>query len=439
MRLHVLLLSVVACNVTPGKHSFGAAGGVATPITPSSWTVPDWFIDPVAGNDNNACTSSGTPCKTYGAITQRWGTNQPTLSQATTVTWLSDDVSTDPVYIKPTLIGNGGITIHGTLISQTTATIGTFVAPNFTAGTKGTITASGQSGAYWTPYVGKVVHDTTANATFIVDGDSGSATATITTAFPLPIVEFPTGSVILSSGDSIVIYRPSTIYCVYIDNVAIGNASSVPVNKIIDLTLQSDYQCTFGQQIFISESVVAAQLALSTQNGNSITSVCVSCYLPNELDGSLVLVGGSAKIAGNVFQNGTVLDGDVLINQRFHYGTGTVSLRRVYFGQTNDVDSPPVIFQVWQSNLPDDGRAPRVWGPGGFSVSGGATFGIAVGTATAGLLLTGPLTIDGASTAWPWASGSNAYGSAQSITPSVIDSTGGLSDPISGSKIFIVH
>jgi hypothetical protein len=172
---------------------------------------------------------------------------------------------------------------------------------------------------------------------------------------------------------------------------------------------------------------------------SDVAPIFTGCFTSATVEGSVQVFGGSMSALGNNFQNGSSLDGDVLVNQRIHYGAGEIFLRRVYFGQTNDTNSAVSNFSVYQSSETDNASAPRVWGPGGFAISNGMRVAIAVGTAAAGWLLTGATKIDNATTAWPWVSGSNAYGAAQTITAAAVDSTGGLSDPVSGSRFFIVH
>lgn len=58
-------------------------------------------------------------------------------------------------------------------------------------------------------------------------------------------------------------------------------------------------------------------------------------------------------------------------------------------------------------------------------------------TPSTSLILTGGYQIDGASTAWPWASGSNAYGAAVSVTGANVSSNTALSNPATGSRIFV--
>jgi hypothetical protein len=73
---------------TPKPKTFAAAG--STPITPVSWTVPNWYFAPGSGADDNTCTTSGSPCATWGEIwVHRLGAGSPQLQQNTTFHQLS--------------------------------------------------------------------------------------------------------------------------------------------------------------------------------------------------------------------------------------------------------------------------------------------------------------------------------------------------------------
>jgi hypothetical protein len=349
---------------------------------------------------------------------------------------LSDDVASDPVQVVPTIVGGGGLALRGTLVQVATATIGTYTAPVFTAGTKGKITALGQSGAYWTTFVGRVVRDVTASASFVIDSDLGSATASISTPFAVPVTTFPTAPVTISNGDSLVIYRPTTVYGLLFDSTGLGNLTGGGVT-ISDLTLAAENEITFGPQVAVDECVLTAPGIYTTRSGSNVQPALSSCYVTSTVEGSFYVTGGAMSAVGNNFQNGSSLDGDVLIDLRIHYGSGEIFVRRAYFGQTNDIDSPVVNVQVYQSVLTDSASASRLWGPGGLNVYSGMHFDLHHGSAVSTLLLTGSLQIDGATTAFPWVSASHAFGSATAVTAANVDANGNLQNPAFGSIIAV--
>jgi hypothetical protein len=438
-QLLLVSLGFYCCSTSRVQHDVGA-------VLPSSWTNPYWYLDPVNSlsctSDANSCTSATCvspgvgPCVSAAQIVKLWKTSTPILPQLTTVQWLSDGVATDPWYAVPTLIGNGGLALKGTLIQLATATIGTYTAPNFTAGTKGTITALGQSGAYWTPFVGMVVHDATAAASFVIDADLGSATASISTPFALPVQEFPTGPATIVNNDALTIYRPSTIYGLQLDTTGLGNGSGGGLS-INALTLAADYSFTFGPYASVTESVLTSPVVLSVQNRSNYVPALTGCFISSTIEGSFNIVGGSLSAVGNNFQNGSNLDGDVLVNLRIHYGDGQITFRRVYFAQTNDVDSPVVDIQVYPSSLSDNANASRIWGPGGLNVYSGMHLDLHNGSAVSTLLLKGTLMIDSSTTAYPWVAASHAFGAGLTITAVNIDANGNLQNPAFGSIIAV--
>ena len=110
--------------------------GVSTsPITPASWNVPTWYINGSTGADSNSCTSSGSPCKTWGEIAyHRWGTTSPihSVNVAFNITGSQTSPGSDPVIYKPILSVIGGadaaaetpvyVTFTGTLTAGSATT-----------------------------------------------------------------------------------------------------------------------------------------------------------------------------------------------------------------------------------------------------------------------------------------------------------------------------
>ncbi len=119
------------CFKVPQPKTVMALG--TTPITPASWSVPAWFVDDqnISGNasDGNACTTSGSPCRTKAEIVyHRWGTSSPYINgTVVTITYLSADVDgSDPGYFTPQFM-NGGRLIH-TASLPTPTFVGTLLA-----------------------------------------------------------------------------------------------------------------------------------------------------------------------------------------------------------------------------------------------------------------------------------------------------------------------
>lgn len=125
-------LAQAACEGADGKwhckhvvrsHRVGA--GTVAGVTPASWTVPAWYIDPANGSgtadDGNDCATSSTACMTWGEVNARWGcfgnpTACPRLRQNTTITFLSSQSGdTDPVYFLPAIEHSAYVVLKGNL------------------------------------------------------------------------------------------------------------------------------------------------------------------------------------------------------------------------------------------------------------------------------------------------------------------------------------
>lgn len=162
------------------------------PIIPTSWTVPNWFVDPanVSGtaSDNNNCTTSTTACLTWQEINvHRWGclgspVACPRLRQTTLITFLSSHTdNTDPIYFLPAVENSSFATIQGaapTVVTSGVVLSGT-VSKNRTAGSNSLLqTNLGATGA-----VGQLVQNTTHPSMAWVYKSLGSNNFSITQPF----------------------------------------------------------------------------------------------------------------------------------------------------------------------------------------------------------------------------------------------------------------
>ena len=120
--------------------------GGSMPVQPSTWNVPAWYLNGSTGNDNNSCTSSGAPCRTWGEIAlHRWGTYSPLhqVNVAFNLTGAQTSPGTDPIIYKPILSVIGGadaaaetpvfVTMTGTLTAGTPTTFTLLTAKNRTS------------------------------------------------------------------------------------------------------------------------------------------------------------------------------------------------------------------------------------------------------------------------------------------------------------------
>lgn len=439
--MRALLFAIACLVVSCSKPSDAPLVGASSPAL----LVPNWYVDPAnasgcASDANNGqsatCGASGVgPLLDLATIVARWGTRTPVLTGAVTITIVSDVPASDPWTVTPTHAG-GGLRLQGVPSVVATATLGTYVAANYAAGTKPTITAQAQTGAYWAPYVNAIAHDTTANATFVIDADLGGATASVTTAFAIPLTTMPT-PVTPAGGDVVQVLHLPTISVATLDGVNLGSSiTPIPGLQVSELTIEPvNFFFAIGHSVFLLEDVITAT-GFTAVPSTGLLSEVVGCSMGTTIfqGGSALFYGGVMQSAGNFFSDNSQLDGDVYVNQRIHWGSGNILLRQVYFGQGPDVDAVgATLFEVLQSN---GGGPARAWGPGAVNIVAGNALALDTVTATAALLVTGGVQVDGASTAFPWVGASHAYGAAVAVTPAAIDAAGGLSNPTTGSRIF---
>ncbi len=154
-------LAQAACRAADGqwrcpklvqRHLLAAAGN--QPIIPSSWTIPNWYIDPAnattCASDSNSgtsatCSAGGVgPLKSYQELyVHRWGclgtpSYCPRFRQNVTLTFLSSHTdNSDPVLGAFSLENGAQVLIQGQLTSAQrvcTGTITVNAAKNRTTG-----------------------------------------------------------------------------------------------------------------------------------------------------------------------------------------------------------------------------------------------------------------------------------------------------------------
>ena len=436
MRLAILILILtIGCTPQSPSRKFGAA---RPPVIPASWATPAWFIDPSGGlgSDANSCTDSGHPCLTWGEIWARWG-GLPILAQATTVTFLSDQVApwADPLVFSAcstTPTGGGPLTISGTLVAQTTTTVGAYTPRSHAAGTLDKITASGQSGAYWTPFVGLMIHDTTRDSYFYVLRDDGTATAEITapvaTSIGLNQGAAP-GFVTIVNGDSISVVRPSRVFmpqfnstCALLNVPVFSRLSFTAPDGVgsTNLTAITDAHNAHLQPFVFSESIFE----------NSVESGNLGNIRNCLFRGNSTLIGFSSLSSGGIIphhpflggSNGVdaLLQNDVVILTSHDLAIfGQITVVSAYFGENVPVGALELHRAVMDIVGP-------IWGPGTLLPALGASIFV-FGGAVTNVLLVGGMQIDGSSSAW------NQYQTTVSVTPANLDTYGVLRNPNTGT------
>lgn len=436
------LVLLVACPA-PTRYGFVATASPAL-------TIPVWWVDPAsrtaACSDGNPGTIAGAPLCTVGAIVARWGTNAPLLPQSVTINLLSDQTpGVDLIDIRPRMLNaNQWLTISGTLLQTGSVTIGTFTPRNRVTPQTNTITAVGQTGAFWSPFVGQFVNDTTAAAFFWIEKDLGTATAQITEPVPsvantqLPIiVSYKT----IANGDSLTISRLTKANCAHI-----GGA------ELFSTVLLQHVQCT-GTNANASFSVLGVTMAAESRFDNlEQLDSCSGQPVAQRLYNSNNFIDSPGPLVAGYWEAGAVtsttsfglgcswndvragFDADLLVdmNHDFHM-TSTTSLGRVYFAANCGPDTDGGGF--FSGGTYDGGGLffsdAFLWGPGHINLVDNSTY-VCDTTCTADLLLTGGITIHNSSTAFPWSAGSHAWGAAATITGAAIDAAGAMCDPATG-------
>lgn len=415
---------------------FANNGGISNTSVQSNiyWTQSTWYIDPAnrtgLASDGNSGLTSSVPLKTWSELVRRYGTFSPTLRQTVTVNFLSSHSdNTDPIIFDPNLANNASFILQGPLDTTTqvaTGTLASVVAKNRStpALLQATLSASAA--------VGQLLVNTThaarcwlykslgANAFSLTQPLVAMSAAPLSTGNQTEVDTF-------TSGDSYTLYKPWSINIarfsvnvVDLDPVSFGSGGYIRNLTIFDPAGAGNDGCRLGTPTYVQESFAqrllifgdlydpnngitpglfntyAVASAINYVPGNSFT---FSGFQPNAR-ASFSCFGGAigdalAASAFNTMLNGAVLDYDVI------------------FAPTAGVN--PLIQDAWISacyldagtNLDIYGTTgleifqigPALWGPGGWDVVGNSRLNIPSGTATAALLNTGSMLINGVGTA----------------------------------------
>ena len=442
-----------ACTGPTGKWLCDAAlapktmrASLGPVVNPPAWSVPNWYIDPVNGSDNNNCTAaSGTggvgPCKTCAQIVQaRWGTRTPSLGQATTIGLLSNMAVGDSCNAAPVGPYDGtepapSFNIVGTFVPYFTTSITTYnqrVRCTATdgsgactgTGTLGTITnvgvnwstaCAGSGAGSGSSCVGAMVRDNVTNVGFAIEADQGSGVATISTPFALPVTAFGAEGTPVN-GDTISVgHMPA-----FNDNAISGTVSAVQTTAP---------WITMGNAATLQESYVGNNgFVLCGTNGVN------ACVLGSDVFPGYAAAFGSVAVTGGIFLGpnslsageGSVLDGDTVLIVAAPFYSGSINVASAYFAGGCETLNPPwhIIFVVGSYS-----STPFLWGPGSMCLVQGSTAFMQRSTFTASLLLTGGLTIEGTSSGG-WAfNGDGTFHGPYSVSSTTLDQHCGLSDP----------
>lgn len=394
---------------------------------------PTWTVNATSGNDRNAGTPSA-PLRTLAAVADRMRTTVPTnLPGAVTIAAQTDLPESDPWPFADVQSLLAPIGFVGSLFAQTTPplAIGTFTPRNNAAGTPNTITAEGQTGAFWTPYVGMLLHDTTHDAWMHVVADLGSATAEISEPMGPGSGIDPPSLVTIAAGDALVVYRQSSLYapsirgCFSVQTATLAGFCGI---EATGSSFPSFDRCRFSDD----DGYEANPKALPT-------IVFSNCHMGGAFSaGAGVFYGGCVLGLFNfiaVHREQLLFDGFVLLKTRAHLsGVGcTIGCAGFFGGGWFEGDTQPA--GVVELDAQHYGP-PVMFGSATFDVTDGTQMIVGGATAAESMLLTGGYQIDGQATATS-VSAAGVATPGIAVTPANLDAHGNLQSPATGSRMWI--
>lgn len=345
-------------HIEPSVRDAGHRYGAVRPSLPCPAQSVSWFFAPQTGSDDNTCTSSASPCKTYREITGRWGcggsaTTTPAPASPITVTMLgSHPDTTDRVIFDPVL--NEGSLAYFTCQWTQLAT-GTFasVTPSSTSAADGRWKADLGSAA--TGLLGTrglfVVDATRSNSVAAVHAVISGTQVALTQPFASNAPASPTFPVLpaentaWAAGDTWQLMQEPTLFLSdFSPTVPETDSNAHTVFAFLEHCFAADpsssaggSSLTFGQGVFVTESWLDPSVTF--QGSNSVRGASIAnTVLGGGADlGSSFLIGGSVN--GLEMQNNGFADGDVIISN----GADVVGVGGV-FGSVNVFNSDIDVF-----------------------------------------------------------------------------------------------
>jgi DNA-binding beta-propeller fold protein YncE len=251
-----------------------------------------WYIDPIAGNNENSGIDSGHPIKDCDEIQRRWG-NNAIIPQAVTINVLNN---IDHIFLKAIPYDNTcKLTVKGTVTPILTTTISAFA--NYSHGTYGSVDPtptilSGTGISDWTPYIGKRLRSNSLYAWTDIVNPNGGGVSTVSSSpwgFKATTLVFTQSSPSVS--DPLIIESLSTVG--YIDITWIGGDGygDTPsfgsfndfieiqnfdiINKLsVAVTSRDSCISIFGCNIRITAYIA---------NINSVNFIIYICYILNNI------------------------------------------------------------------------------------------------------------------------------------------------------------
>jgi hypothetical protein len=412
--LCLLLLVLIACSKpTSSNVKYDSIQLGAT--QPASQTVPNWYIDASAGNDSNGGTTSGAPLKTAGELLRRWGTNSPTLNQATVITAGAGGVL-DPFTITP--LGSGSLVIQGTLTQVWTGTVSGLVAKSRSSAQLLKITSlSGM--AQW-----QLVYNSTRNAYAVLYTVSGGNALVGQSQTPVnpPSSISPTELDTWANGDTITGYTPSTV-----DVRSAGfKGQNQTTNGVFLYHVTVPYPLYLSEYGHVLESFCTTDVMISNQQANLAWSNLLltsgfghllvtsgNAYNTRQLNVAATTLSGSivyAALGSFTFENDSILATNATSDR--HNISGVILSGGLY------IDAAPAFtFGLLEAFAP-------FWGNGIVRIGNGSPPGSQVSslsTAVQTFLNTGGLTLQASSTGYGFNPSTGAYDTGVALTPANID------------------
>jgi hypothetical protein len=413
------------------------------PVFPPIWTVRAWFVNPLTGLDGNSCTSSGSPCKTFGEIfIHRLQTTSPTFVQQTIFTLQASQSGTlDAIFFTPHLANGGQAALVGTLTVACTGTAGTVTPKARTGGgtllTVASFPACAVQGSY--------VLNTTRNSYASVNTISGTATM----SQPIPAAVVTTIGTASSgaedntwtTGDSLTVYaaRPSVnlkqwepVGGDFSSGGSQGSVGWVQWVQIADSSGDgaSEYPAMNDAASTVYSGVqFVPRVHQDSFHGRGFASVFMGC----DFDSAFVAYGGTSYLYGGILRStagnggGAVitLDGDLIA-----LGTQTWAASATYIGFLYLAAT----LNVYQGfvRLNSGGI---LYGTAGTTLfPGGVFYNATLSSWATVYLLTGTNQFGNATTGSAFSVGTGLWTSGIAITAANIDSNVGLQDPPTGAR-----
>jgi hypothetical protein len=388
------------------------AGGGSNPwvTTPASWSVTDWYVNPVTGSDANAGTSVGTAVRTIeGGVVAKWGTPTPVLAQTTTIHVLaSETTGQESAVPSPILVGGSNFVIVGTLV----AVGGSFSPSSVTSKNRSTPQLLNLHGMPAGAAQTQLVYNVTKASYATIDSIAGGVavmTQPLTGACLTTVSSYPAWAEddTWASTDTYQLYTQPTLNLkVVLPQGGDSNAAlTTPVCWLQNLHIP-DVSGVIGNSSFCIPSTCPAVVLSNCRidpyyvqkSMPFVAGGIANCYLNGGAGLTEALVmGGTITGAGLDAGESTNIDGDAIchVGVTSHESYSIFGL--VYTDAALDI-SHGVTAELAISPF---FSACKLWGPGSVELVGGGILENATGnTWVTTILLTGSLEIEGVGSGW---------------------------------------